>query len=398
VQTLDRRATWERFRGPALACTALLLLGYARLAPGARFENPRAYRVWSFGAYAYSDVIALHGDRGGGRHKAPYFHDRVEYPVLLGIHLWWPSVLAPNRTGYFALSYAALAVCALLSLWLLCGLPGTQPWAFAATPALTLYAGLNWDLFAILPMMLGIWLWAAGRAPLGTLALAAGACTKLFPVLALPPLLAREPPRRAAFLAAIAIAFAVVVNAPFAFFAQKEWLWFFEYNAGRDNEPSLYTLFGAGRRAFIPEASWILATAVMALTGAFILLRRRLEPRSAIAALLLVFLFFTRVWSPQYWLWVFAALALCGAPPWVAAAVSGEAVLDYVVQFGYLHLQFEGAWPQAAWLFRELFVPQLAIRYAVLGGCAGLALARSFRGSSTPAVAGGAVACRADVS
>jgi hypothetical protein len=373
------RETWLRFRGPSIACAALLLLGYARLAPGAHIADARAYRVWSFGAYAYSDVIALHDDRGGGRHKAPYFHDRIEYPVLMGIHMWWPSVVAPNRAGYFAVTYAALALCALASLWLLCTLPGTEPWAFAATPALVLYAGLNWDLFAILPMLLGIAAWSRGRTALGTLALAVGTCTKLFPVLAFPPLLLRERPQRAAVLAVAALAFAVVVNVPFALGARSNWLWFFDYNSARDNEPSLYTLFGAGKRDFIAGASWVLALAVAASCAAFALLRRHLDPLSAIAALLFVFFFFTRVWSPQYWLWVFAALALCGAPLWVAAAAGGEAVLDYVVQFGWLHLAFQGAWAQAAWLFRELFVPQLAIRYEVLGGCAAFALLRAVR-------------------
>jgi hypothetical protein len=376
---LGERAAWERFRGPAIACSALLLLGYARLAPGTRFEDARAYRFWSFGAYAYSDVIALHDDRGGGRHRAPYFEDRIEYPVLMGVHMWWPSLVAPNRAGYFAVTYFALALCALATVWLLCTLPGTEPWAFAATPALTLYAGLNWDLFALLPMLLGIAAWSRGRAGLGTLALAVGACTKLFPVLAFPPLLLREPPRRAVLLALAAVAVAVLVNAPFAIGANHNWLWFFDYNSGRDNEPSLYTLFGAGKRDFIAGATWILVVALASTCAAFAALRRRVDPLSAIAALAFVCFFFTRVWSPQYWLWVFAALALCGAPLWVAAAASGEAVLDYVVQFGWLHFAWLGAWKEAAWVFRELFVPQLAIRYAVLGGCVALALARAVR-------------------
>ena len=67
-------------------CVLLLALGYARLAPGARIESARDYRIWSFGAFAYSDIIALHDDRGGGRHRLPYLEDRIEYPVLLVIH------------------------------------------------------------------------------------------------------------------------------------------------------------------------------------------------------------------------------------------------------------------------------------------------------------------------
>src|SRR5436305_9709549 len=127
----QRKMVRARFRFPAAVCAALLGLGFVRLFPGTRFESARDYRIWSFGAFAYSDVIALHDDRGGGRHRIPYFQDRIEYPVLLGFHLYWPSLFAPNGPGYFALSYLALSLCALGTLWLLCRLRDSEPWAFA---------------------------------------------------------------------------------------------------------------------------------------------------------------------------------------------------------------------------------------------------------------------------
>jgi hypothetical protein len=370
--------TWARFRFPGVVCALFLLLGFARLVPGVRIGSAREYRVWSFGAFAYSDVIALHDDRGGTRHRVPYFEDRIEYPVLLGFHMYWPSLLAPDRVGYFVLSYLALSLCALGTLWLLCGIEGTQPWAFAATPALTLYAGLNWDLFAIFPMMLGIVWWLSQRRLAGAAALAIGAATKVFPGLALGALLVKETPRRAIAPAALALAIAAVVNAPFALFARRNWLWFFEYNSARDNEPSLYTLFGAGKRDAIPLASGLLAASVLVCLLIFALSRRGLRIRPAIAAVTLVFFLFTRVWSPQYWLWIFAVLALLGAPGWIAAAACGAAVLDYVAAFGLLHLSVSGDFAQAAWFYREVFVPDVAIRCAVIGGSAWWALRRAF--------------------
>ena len=349
-------------------CAAFLALGLARLYPGVGIERAREYRIWSFGAFAYSDIIALHDDRGGGRHRLPYFEDRIEYPVLLGFHMYWPSLLAPNRPAYFLLSYLALCACALGTLWLLCGLEGTRPWAFAATPALTLYAGLNWDLFAIFPMMLGIYWWLSQKRYAGSAALAIGACTKVFPGLALAALLVRESPRRAIGPAALALAIAAAVNAPFAILARSNWRWFFEYNSGRDNEPSLYTLFGAGKRDAVPLAGGVLAASVIVCLFVFALSPRRLRIRAAIAAVALVFFFFTRVWSPQYWLWILAVLALAGAPLWMAAAASGAAVLDYVAAFGLLHLSVAGDYAQASWFYRELFLPDVAIRCLVIGG------------------------------
>src|SRR5215468_1121177 len=123
-QPLDRRATLRRFALPAVVCCAILTVSYLRTAEGTRHPSPWGYRLWSFGALAYSDIIALHEDRGAQRHPIPYVEDRIEYPVLLGLGMWLPSVLAPGRAGYFALTFVLLAACALGTLWLIAALPG----------------------------------------------------------------------------------------------------------------------------------------------------------------------------------------------------------------------------------------------------------------------------------
>src|SRR5207253_1420266 len=81
-----------------------------------------------------------------------------------------------------------------------------------------------------------------------------------------------------------ALGIAAAVNAPFAILARSNWRWFFEYNSGRDNEPSLYTLFGAGKRDAVPLAGGVLAASVIVCLFVFALSRRRLRIRAAIAA------------------------------------------------------------------------------------------------------------------
>src|SRR5438445_12865355 len=100
---LDRRATLRRFAWPAAACCALLVAAYLRTAEGTRHPSPWGYRNWAFAALAYSDILALHEDRGAGRPAIPYLQDRIEYPVLMGFSMCWPSLPAPHRDGYFAL-------------------------------------------------------------------------------------------------------------------------------------------------------------------------------------------------------------------------------------------------------------------------------------------------------
>src|SRR4051812_17454324 len=157
MTALDPQATLRRFAIPAAVCASLLLAGYVRTAEGTRHASPWGYRLWSFGALAYSDILALHEDRGATTHAFPYLKDKVEYPVLMGLGMWWPSAIAPGREAYFALTFLALAICALGTLWVLASLPQANPWAFAASPALLVYTGLNWDFFGILPLAIGLW-------------------------------------------------------------------------------------------------------------------------------------------------------------------------------------------------------------------------------------------------
>jgi hypothetical protein len=373
---LPPAATLKRFRAPALVCAAILVAAYVRTAEGTRHPSPWGYRFWSFAALSYSDILALHEDRGAGRHPIPYVEDKIEYPVLLGLGMWLPSVLAPGRAEYFALTFALLAACALLTLWCMCALPGTSPWIWAASPALLVYGALNWDLFAILPLAAGLWLWAGGRERAAVAVLSLAVWTKVFPVLALGILLLislRGARRRTLELSGIFVGISVAVNLPFAVLGWPRWTWFFEYNGIREIEPSLYLLFGADPRAAVASANAISALIVLAAAVAIAaaeIRTRRLDPLRAACALMCLFFVANKVYSPQYWLWVVALLALAALPGWLAGAASVLALTDYAISFMRLHLQAGRIWPQVIWFDHAVFWPMVAFRYAALCACA----------------------------
>lgn len=188
--------------------------------------------------------------------------------------------------------------------------------------------------------------------------------------------------RIAVEMVAIALSVTVAVNLPFALFARDNWLWFFRYNQIRELEPSLYLLFGADQRGFVPTANLISAAATLAafLTLAVLELRtRRLDALRASCALVCLFFLANKVYSPQYWLWVMALVALAALPGWLVATASGAALADFVVSFSRLHLQFDRAWAQAAWFDQHVFWPTVALRYVVLAACAAWAFGHSLR-------------------
>jgi len=381
---LDSRATLRRMALPLVVCCLLLGVAYGRTAQGTRHTSAWGYRGWSFGALAYSDILALHEDRGGRAHPVPYLHDKIEYPVLLGLAMWFPSVLQPNRAGYFAMTYLLIAVAALGSLYLICAFPRSAPWAFAASPALLVYSGLNWDLLGILPLMLGLWYWAKERETAAVVALSIAVWTKFFPVLVLGVVLlvaTRRSWKHALRLFAIFAVITVVLNLPFAVLAFDNWRWFFEYNRIREIEPSLYGFFDVNARAFAPTANAISAAVTVAMAAGlavYELRTRRLEVLPAACALVCVFFAVNKVYSPQYWLWVVALTALVGLPGWLLATVGAAALCDFVVSFSLLHLQVQRD-PQVAWFYRFVFWPTVAVRYSVLVGCALASLMRARR-------------------
>lgn len=149
-----------------------LLLGFANIGRGLAHTGPR-YRFWSFQHLCYSDIIAMHGDRYlGGGHPLPYLEDRIEYPVLLGVLLWLPHWVPGGAAGHFTASYILLALCLLAALLALERTPGASPAWLGATPALALYAGLNWDLLPI--ALLAVAVAFAARAHHRTAAAATG--------------------------------------------------------------------------------------------------------------------------------------------------------------------------------------------------------------------------------
>jgi hypothetical protein len=135
--------------GPFLVAAVSLILGYLHYGAGTPYSlSPDHYRAWAFPAFRYSDLIWLYLRDGLDRQPLPYVDYPLEYPPLTGVASWLLS-FAPNLPSYFGLTYALLAVSALVTVWALGKLPGANPWYFAAAPAIFFYTGHQWDLLAV---------------------------------------------------------------------------------------------------------------------------------------------------------------------------------------------------------------------------------------------------------
>jgi uncharacterized membrane protein len=344
-----------------------MALGWAFLVSGV--DHPGvAYRPWAFRHHAYSDLLAMTGDRylNGGR-PLPYLEDRIEYPVLLGVVLWVPSFLPGGQRAHFTASVAFLALCLLAAVWVLRRLPGASPWWLAGTPAIAYYGALNWDLVPIALLLGAVLAAERGRPATGGALAALGVSAKLWPAALLPSVLADlGSRRRGRELARGAVAFAAVtlaVNLPVALLAPEAWGWFWRFNAGRSAENSIWEVFRL-RGPVLPSllsAAFLLAAVAWAATGAWRAAEgeRARAVRLGTALVLVTWVATNKVWSPQYALYAFAAAALVSPPAWMFVALAAISVVDY-------HLAFEVRAERGLfWFFDGWYYAEEVVRTAV---------------------------------
>jgi hypothetical protein len=354
--------------------------------------------------WAYSDIASLYFRDHLSHHPLPYFDYRLEYPVLGGGLIWLIGFVHATVWSYLLASAAVLVACGLVLVRLIGRVPGSNPWLLALSPALALYVVLNWDLFGLALTVGAIVLFLRGRVTWAAIVLGLAVWAKFFPVLLLPLLLVvltrQRRWREAALGAAAFAAVSLAVNLPVAFqpgpnglVVRRGWAWFFEYNQSRPREVNLWNLFDS---LGLKTSDVNLYSGVLLVLGvaAILLVFSRSLGRSwhgallapAVAALLAWFFFVNKVYSPQYSLWIMAALALGGAPVALGVAFAALDVTYYAASFAAVQLGDK-------WFFDHFLMPSAMAREAGLLAVAAWGIARLVRArEADPALTPGAVA------
>jgi uncharacterized membrane protein len=302
----------------------------------------------------YTDVVALYNSENLVKGKVPYVDQPVEYPVLTGLFMAATGlpVHAATKghpddnpyTWFYNINAFALGLAAIGTVLALVMLRRRRPWdaaMFGASPALLLAATINWDLIAVLLAVCGVLAWARRHPALAGVLLSLGASAKLWPaVLFIPLFMLGWRARRVGevvFSASVAVLVWVLVNLPFIIFYTDNWRAFYRFNYDRGIDWGTVWYIGANMPhlvasgAGVPGFGWltghvaalnIFSYGLFALScvGLFALTAiapRR--PRLGQLAFLTVaaFLIFSKVWSPQYVLWL-VPLAVLARPRWGA--------------------------------------------------------------------------------
>ncbi len=257
----------------------------------------------------FSDHLLLFETRGLAGHQLPYVGAAFEYPPIGGYIAALVDLMATDRFGY-VLGWAAVVVIAAGVVgYQLAGIAGGRPalMYWALSPQLLLFAGINYDT---VPVAITVAAVAAARADRHARALvlfALGGLTKLFPFAAVPVQLLRGPrPVRAALIVLFLVA---IVSVPMILAPRGTELLLFYPTGLEANVDSVWGLLrsvllsvGLPADPVITAVTLggLLVTYVVLLQGAV----RTRDPAVGIAIAVVVFLLWTRRYSPQYALWL----------------------------------------------------------------------------------------------
>ena len=358
---------------PFVAVVVLLLVGLWMNWPNVEYDGPpNAYD--RFGSYhlAFSDIAWLYFRDGLWTHPLPYFDYPFEYPVGLGFLTYLLNSATRTMPQYFLLTSLAMALSALGIAALVPRFPRGRLLLFALSPSVALYFNHNWDMWAVLLMVVALLLFMRERDSLATTVLTFAVWTKFFPILFL-PFLVLDRLRRSGIWAAgrILVTFAAVsvaINAPVLLLTPAGWWYFFAFNTARPAHLGLWMFFDTLGLS-MAEINYLVTLLVVGGCVVLFVLQLRLAPGAwlpAGCAMLAWFFFVNKAYSPQYALWIVVLLAVIGAVPALAVAWSAADLLYFGALESWAALADNYGYDAQQWFTHYALLPATALREAML--------------------------------
>ncbi|HZD18040.1 MAG TPA: glycosyltransferase 87 family protein, partial [Actinomycetota bacterium] len=301
---------------------------------GLAVKSPCASGDWGDGRaytrFCYTDIVPLLGTEQLTGDRIPYLDaceefDGVcdEYPVLSMYTMRLAAWISGANPGYFYANVFLLTIGAVVIAVCLYIMVGSRALYFTLAPTLAIYAFINWDLVAVALAAAGTLAYLRRRDVWSGVLLGLGAGAKLYPALFVVPFVAgrfrgREPDR-GIHLAWAAAGSWLAVNLPFVVGAPGSWWTFFGFNSRRAADWDSLWFIACER---LTGQGCVNVRAVTLGSGVFFAglvalvwwTKRQRDPGFARWTLgfpiLVLFLLTSKVYSPQYSLWLLPWFAL----------------------------------------------------------------------------------------
>lgn len=289
-------------------------------------------------ALCYSDIFVLYGTEHLQNNRLPYLqpcppHRETqcdEYPPLTMYAMWLAALPAFGYRTFFYANALLLSICAAATAVSLSFMAGRRALYFALAPTLLLYGFFNWDLLAVAFASAATLAFLSRRDGLSGVLIGLGIATKLYPGLLVIPfaiqrMRERNPEGAARVTSAAAVSW-LAVNLPFMIVTPRSWSTFFRFNGTRPlNVDSLWYVGcrllrpSSGGQCVSPRLVNLFALVLVVSIGAMLwMVKTRRHPDWArwtfAFPLIALFLLTSKVYSPQYSLWLL---------PWIALTLPG---------------------------------------------------------------------------
>ena len=263
----------------------------------------------------YSDLPALFSERAFGQGEWAFSggDQAAEYPALQGLVMWATAQISSDSPiTYFRINIFLIALLFIASAFILYRIRPDLSYLYAIAPTGIAALFINWDLWAIVTMLLSIYWFDRKRETLSAVTLAISIATKFFPIVLLLPIaiifLRRQDIRGAIRYIVLTLSVFVAINIPFALTTPQGWWRFYELNLERkaDWGSLWYALSVLGLDlAAINYLSILTLLIVITAVSIFLLQVERTLPLSESALYIFIgVMAVSKVYSPQFVLWL----------------------------------------------------------------------------------------------
>ena len=273
----------------------------------------------------YSDLPSLYGERGLDKNQWPYASDTnaVEYPVLTGMVMFATAALVNTPIAYFNLNAVFLTLLFIALVILLRRMKPELSYLLPVAPAMIASLYINWDLWAIITMMLAIY-WFDREAYLySALAMGISISTKFLPIFLLFPIVfilwRHNRIKELVKYLATTVGIWLAINLPFVLTTPTGWWRFYKLNLERGADWGSIWLALSQLGLSLTNLNYLsLLLLLIGLTAITIFLFEiKSTPTLASVAFIVLatVMIAGKVYSPQYVLWLtpLAVIALTSA-------------------------------------------------------------------------------------
>lgn len=280
-----------------------------------------------------SDIRSFYGIHfSDGQHAWPFSTHKlldsadavhpVEYPALTGLIMWLFSFFVkPSEFAwgdYFRLTASVhVLLFGLLAFYLTKLSSRKLAIVFAISPAVLYSLNRNWDIWAVLPMVISLYLFEKNKRISSALWLSISIATKFFPVVILLPVFIKFA-RDKQLVEAIryignTILFWLLINLPFMIINFRGWSYFYEFSYSRTiGSASVFDV--ASKLGYpIPNAETIFLILNLFSLSLVLILFLKLMPNITVMEssffTMFAFMLFNKQYSMQYVIWL-ASLAV----------------------------------------------------------------------------------------